>query len=386
MAVAALSDALGEAGDPAGTRLAALGLVDRALNDKGVARLFELLGRTEVFADYQRRHEATGPRRRETVAVAKGLTRSVGVVCLEWVSVEAGTDPVYIQSTLQSESWCRFLDEEWFWDPATPLGRNRLVNVTVKVLAACGPQSIYELREALDRTRRWGRLPHLPSARALRLFYRAHPAFGVDERDVVTSAQVLDPMVELDYVERALFVILGSALGGVLDRSEFLRRAIAAGVNQNTFGVYSSYSPILDNPIQDCWVLRGSDVSPAVLEAARVPRPRRFRDEAWLPSGLLRVVRELGQEWGIVVALPRAYARLVAGRRFVAATAAGDSAGIIRFNDEAASWGYGQFLQDHSSREGDSLVADFDLAAGTCVLSLNLRDGRAFPGQEASCG
>ena len=385
-AVAALRDASDEVGEPAGSLLAALGLTERPLSDKGLALLFDLLGRTDVFAEFQRRYELTRPRRRETVVLAKGLTRSVGVACVEWACVDGGTDPASVRSALQSEGWCRFLDEDWFWDPATPPGRNRLVNVTVKVLAACGPQSVHELRDALDRMHRWGRLPHLPSAGALRLFYRAHPYFAVDEGDAVRATRPLDPMVELDDVERTLFEILRAAPGGVLDRSEFLRRAIAAGVNQNTFGVYSSYSPILDNPIQDCWVLRGSDVSPAVLEAARLPRPRRFRDESWLPSGLLRVVRELGQEWGVVVSLPRAYARLVAGRSFVAATATGESAGIIRVNNQANSWGYGQFLQDQRAMEGDALVADFDIAAGSCVLSLVRRDDHAHPGLEASRG
>jgi len=54
---------------------------------------------------------------------------------------------------------------------------------------------------------------------------------------------------------------------GFLDRTELLRQATEAGINQNTFAVYSSYSPILDNPVTDRWVLRGADVSPAAMEA-----------------------------------------------------------------------------------------------------------------------
>jgi len=343
--------------------------------DKGASRLFALLGASSVFEDYQRRLEATVPRRLEAVHLAKALTRSVGVVSVEWVaadSVDVEADSV--RATLQSEQWCRFLDHVWFWDPATPPGRNRLVNVTIKMLAACGPLAVSEIRGGLDRTYRFGRLPHVPSPSALRLFYVAHSRFSLDDEDVVRADQELDPMVELDDTERTLYVLLKSAPRGVLDRAELMRRGIAAGLNQNSLGVYSSYSPILDNPVQDCWVLRGSDVSPAVLQAAHQPRRVRFHDEAWLESGALRVVREIGQGWGIVVSLPQAYARLFAGRSFVATTQTGESTGQIRFNDRSNSWGYGPFLQDRNAIEGDTLVADFDLASATCVLSLRRRD------------
>ena len=285
-AIAALRDTPEEPTSPPGRVLSARGLTDAPLPDKGVAELFALLGASEVFEDYQRRLEATVPRRLEAVHLAKALTRSVGVVSVEWVVADSDdVEADAARAALQSEGWCRFLDNDWFWDPATPPGRNRLVNVTIKMLAACGPLTVSEIRGGLDRSYRFGRLPHVPSPNALRLFYAASPRFSLDARDVVHADRVLDPMVELDDTERTLYLILKASPRGVLDRAQFMRRGIAAGLNQNSLGVYSSYSPILDNPVQDCWVLRGSDVSPAVIEASRQPRRVRFHDELWLELG-----------------------------------------------------------------------------------------------------
>ena len=373
-AVAVIGSSSEEAWIGAGEALWAAGLTDSALPEEGVELLFDLIGRSEVLQAYWTRSSRDRVTRDAAIQVAKALTRSVGVACLDWVGADADADlgDRDLRKMLQREASCQFLDDSWFWSPATPPGRNRTENVTVKMLAACGPLSLGDIRAGLDRVRRFrpALMPHVPSVHALRLFYRAHPRFQVDERDEVSSLQPLDPLEVLDEIERKLYLILSEAPLGVLDRSELTRRGVAVGINQNSLTVATSYSPILDNPVQDCWTLRGREVSPAVLEAVRQPRKPRFHDEAWLPSGELRLRCEVGPYWGLVVSVPKAYARLFASQDFAAFDPTGKSIGQIRFNERGNSWGYSQYLQTEGAEEGDLLTVDFQLAERTARLSL----------------
>lgn len=372
-AVAALEREADPAWMTSGEALCAAGLTEEPLPDEGVASIFDLLGRSELVETYVREVARALPARKTALRVAKALTRSVGVSCVEWVAIDAGLDDRdLIRDMLSREPWCEFLDRNWYWDPRVPLGRNRTENVTVKMLAACGPLEIQEIRDGLDRVHRLRsrKMPHVPSPAALRLFYAAHPRFLLGPRDEVAARDVLDPMMELDDTERALYTILSNAPNGVLDRGELIRQGISAGVNQNSLSVYTSYSPILDNPVQDRWTLRGRQVSPAVLDLERQPRRPRFRDEAWQETGVLRVRREVGATWGVVISVPQAYVRLLGGLTFTALDQEGRTVGQIRFNETGNSWGYGPFLQSGVSQEGDLLIADFDLAARTCRLDL----------------
>lgn len=368
-----------------GEALWAAGLTEEPLPDEGVVSLLGLLGRSELVETYARQIAGTLQVRKEALRRAKALTRSVGVSCIEWVALDAGLDHKdLIRSMLTREPWCEFLDRDWYWDPSVPSRRNRTENVTVKMLAACGPLEIQEIREGLDRVHRFRprKMLHIPSPAALRLFYAAHPRFVLGPSDEVAAREALDPMVELDDTERALYTILSNAPYGVLDRAELIRQGIAAGVNQNSLSIYTSYSPILDNPVQDRWTLRGRQVSPAALDLDRRTRRPRFHDEAWQETGLLRVTREVGTTWGLVISVPQAYVRLLGGVTFAALDQDGQTVGQIRFNETGASWGYSRFLQSRVSQAGDLLVADFDLAARTCRLALNRaslskKDGRA---------
>jgi hypothetical protein len=342
-----------------GQLLAEHGLVSVALPDTGVRLMFELLQRPEVYDTYQESLRAKAPELREALAVAKALTRSVGVASIEWVRTDSGTqlDPAALKRELDAAPWCEFLDGEWFWDPLTPDGRNRLVNVTRKMLAACGSLSLRTARGGLDRNLRVGRLTHLPSLEALRLFYRAHPTFELGDDDIVKSATWLDPDEQLDKTELTLYRILHSAKDGFLDRGELFRRATQAGMNPNTFSVYTSYSPILNNPMQDRWVLRGHDVSPAALEAKGKRRRRRHSADEWTERGTLRLERETPAYPSMVTSVGKALKPYLADREFQAFDSAGDTAGVVRWDENGTSWGYGAFLQTQVALEGDVLIA-----------------------------
>lgn len=372
LVVQLISYSRGDATRTPGRLLRDHGLVTQPLPEAGLALLFRLLGQSEVLGGYMDAYYDKQPALREVVRVARDLTRSVGVACVEWVEADGSqsTDDAAIRRELQAAPWCRWLDDDWFWDPKTPRGRNRLVNLSVKMLAACRQLELREVREGLDRSVRNGRLPHLPSLHALRLFYRDHPAFEVDARDVVTSVRPLDPDEVLDGTELIFYRILRDAPDGFLDRATLFRQAIDAGMNQNTFSVYSSYSPILDSPMQDRWVLRGTDVSPAALEARRSPRRRRYAQDEWTSRGTLRLERETTYNWSLVTNVSKALRPYLAGRVFEAIDGAGADAGRVRWDENGTSWGYSVFLQRFKARDGDVLIADFNLVDGSVTLSL----------------
>lgn len=356
----------------AGRLLQEHGLMRAAPLDPALSLLLRLLGESELFASYQTRLRERQPQLKEALRTAKDLTRSVGVACLEWVIDDSGGshDAAVLERELKLTVWCHFLDGEWFWDPKTAPGRNRLVNVTTKMLAACGPLRLREIRDGLDRNFRLGRLTHLPSVHALRLFFRHHPDFLIDGDDLVGSVLPLDPERELETTDLVLYHILRDAPDGFLDRAELFRQATAAGMNQNTFSVFSSYSPILDNPVQDRWVLRGTDVSPAALEAQRRSKKRRSGSDEWTDRGTLRVTRETPDYWSMVVSVPRALKAYIAGRTFRAVDVNGLDAGRIRCDENGTSWGYSGFLQTLGARAGDVLVVDFDLVGDSVTLIL----------------
>lgn len=370
----------------AGRLLHEHGLVRQPLPDAGIALLFRLLGYPNVFEEYEARFRERQPHFREALQVAKALTRSVGVACIDWVRDDSGglVDVDALKRELGGASWCRFLDETWFWDPNTPVGRNRLVNLTAKMLAACGSLELRQLRGGLDRNFRLGRLPHVPSLHALRLFFEHHREFAIDDEDIVTSMRPLDPESELDTSELILFRVLREAPDGFLDRTELFRQAVAAGMNQNTFGVLSSYSPILDNPTQNRWMLRGSNISPAVLTARRTLRKRRFAQDEWTPRGTLLLQRETPGYWTMVVSVPRALHSYVAERTFDAVDESGVHVGRVRWDQGGTSWGYSAFLESRGARDGDLLSADFDLTTGAVVLELQPHEAGEEPALDSA--
>ena len=366
-----------------GTLLWQEGLLGSPLPDAGIALMFDLLGTPEVARRYEVERQRLLPEVRCVVAAARRLANSVGVVCLEWVQGDAGVavDLDLVRSTLESTTWVKWLDSEWFWYPRHKSGRNRLENVTIKMLAACGPLELHEISDGLDRYRRVGRLPRVPSSYALRLFFADDPKFSLSAGDIVSPTEDLDADLVLDETERTLYHILRDAPMGFLDRTELLRQATEAGINQNTFAVYSSYSPILDNPVTDRWVLRGADVSPAAMEAYQKQRKHRLSREEWTEAGSLRLEREVADHWSLVVSIPHAYRAYLNGRTFQAVDMQGATCGLIRWASTGLSWGYSVFLQALDAKDGDVLVADFDLIRGSVTLYLRrvaerLSDGK----------
>src|SRR5262249_55723258 len=144
-----------------------------------------------------------------------------------------------VRRILKRQPGCEFLDEDWFWFTAIPEGRNRLENVTKKILSVASPQSIASIREGIRRSFKWRsvtseryRTLTVPPQAVMARFFKRHPDFVLNG-DSVKSAKRLDYRKLLGEAERTLVEVLHGASAGVLDRRTLITECLSRGLNEN---------------------------------------------------------------------------------------------------------------------------------------------------------
>jgi hypothetical protein len=272
----------------------------------------------------------------------------------------------------------------WFYLKAD--ARDPTVRLLLDMLAVAGGViSASEAREGFERRLRWrSSAGHVtwrgwcPSEEALLGFARSRPdLFRVMGADI-EAVEPLDWRSRLSGAERIVVEVLYETPGRVLTRDAFEQEVIRRGVNQNTFGVYSSYSPFIRDLGGGLWAIRGVEPDPIQVEhLRRRPRDRQRRIEGWqwLPTEALRLLIRVGRIGNFVVGIPAVARPYLAGRDFQAVLACGDPRGRIRIDEQGASWGWGPPLKRLGARKGDLVAADFDLPTGTVKLSLEREAG-----------
>jgi hypothetical protein len=275
-----------------------------------------------------------------------------------------------------------FLDDDWFWAPDVKYSRNRLHNITRKLLAVASPQDVYTLRDGVRRAYKWRgfslRYKNLvvPPARILLEFYKKCPGFRV-ENELIYASEPFDSKKELAEADYVFFEVLRSSPSGILDRDTLAAACLQRGMNENTFNVYTSYSPILEHVDVNIWKLRGIKVDPTAVEAMRManhlrPKQRRVLQYGWGIDGTLwlaaRTPKSIGQ---IIIQCPSPIRRFLDGQQFSCKSKDGDQDfGMITVNDRGASYGYGNFIRRYGVDENDVFLAEFDLNEQTVRLSL----------------
>lgn len=322
------------------------------------------------------------------ISIAHRQASASGASNLQEVTAEVNAAGIAVvgdtvREVLSLFSDIEFLDDDWFWYSKGKPQRNRVRNMTRKMLSVASPISVSALREGLRRQYRFrgsrglGTWPLVvPPRSVLRRLYEVHPEFLVDEHGNVRPVFPLDYREELIGTEQVLVDVLRSSPACVLDRASCARACVERGMNQNTFSLYLTYSPIIAHLGTDIWSLRGVQVDPAAIEAVREANAARVRersvvDHGWTPEGNLWVAARLPYTIGsFVCGIPGAIRRLVAGREFPASDENGTGYGTIRVSDEGTSYGYGPFLSRRGADEDDILVVEFDLANQQAVLKL----------------
>ena len=326
----------------------------------------------------------------DILRVAKRQAHASGVsniaeVISELQSLGVNTDETSTRHALREFSDVEFLEQDWFCHRPDNPERDRLRNVTRKILSVAAPIELGVIREGVRREYRyrgtrgginaWSLL--VPPRSVLREYYRAHPEFSIDERDLVKPSDPLDYRVELALNDTILVDVLRSSPTSVLDRASFAAECERRSMNMNTFSIYLTYSPVILHLGTDIWSLRGIRVDPVAIEALRKAnalrqKEKRVLDHGWGPQGHLWVATRIPGPHvaSVTFGIPGAIRHYLAGREFKALDEDGVSHGIIRINNEGGSWGFGSFLRQRGADEDDILIAEFDLSGGAALLRL----------------
>jgi hypothetical protein len=309
----------------------------------------------------------------------------LGEVVKELAANTITVDEAAVRHVLREFSDVQFVEEDWFFHRPTNPERDRLRNVTRKMLSVAEPIELGLIREGLRRENRyrpyrgvvtWSLL--VPPRSILRAYYEAHPEFILEDGDRVKAAEPLHYRGELAINEAILVDVLRSSPACVLDRANFAAECLRRSMNVNTFSVYLTYSPVILHLGLDIWSLRGVRVDPAAVEAVREanalrPREKRVLDYGWTLEGQLWLAARLPasqQTANLVVGIPGPIRNYLSGRRFEARDEDQVNHGSIRVNDEGTSYGFAPFLRQRGADEGDILIAEFNLTNKVALLRL----------------
>jgi hypothetical protein len=316
-------------------------------------------------------------------AHASGASNVREVVAeLQSLGVEA--DEPSVRNALREFSEVEFLEQDWFCHNPTNPERDRLRNVTRKILSVTSPIELSVIREGVRREyqyrkhrgfKTWSLI--VPPRSVLRAYYQAHSEFVIDGNDLVKPIDPLDYREELALNDSILVDVLRSSPTSVLDRASFAAECERRSMNMNTFNIYLTYSPIIVHLGTDIWSLRGIQVDPVAVEAVRTanalrPREKRILDHGWNAQGQLWVATRIpgAHVANIAVGIPGSIKHYLSGRQFKAVDEDGVLHGTIRINDDGASSGFGSFLRQRGADEGDILIAEFDLSECAALLRL----------------
>jgi hypothetical protein len=316
-------------------------------------------------------------------AQASGAS-NVSEVVAELQSQNIESEEAAVRHVLRDFSEVEFLEEDWFCHRPSNPERDRLRNTTRKMLSVASPIELSLLREGIRREYRyrkhrgiktWSLL--VPPRSVLRAYYQAHPEFVIDTNDSVKPIDPLDYRIELALNDAILVDALRSSPACVLDRASLAAECARRSMNANTFSLYLTYSPVILHFGIDIWSLRGVHVDPAAVEAVRAAnalreRERRVLDHGWTREGQLWVAARLPATYGanFVFGIPGAIRHYLIGRQFSVCNEYGIPLGTVRINEEGTSYGFGPFLRHSGADEGDILLAEFDLSAGSALLRL----------------
>jgi hypothetical protein len=356
----------------------------------GIAELFERPVALEVVPSIDRiRFQHLAQVEQSIRAAAQPQANASGASNVQQVVAELECRSIVaieqqVREYLRASNQFEFLDTNWYWCPSAPSDRNRLRNLTRKMLSVASLIPVAELREGLQRhyrmrsssrRRAWPLV--VPPRAVLLTFYQAHPEFCVDSDGSVGSVVSLDYRKELNPTEQVIVDAIRSSPSLVMDRLNLARCCIEQnGMNGNTFSQYLYSSAVLSHLGTDLWSLRGIRVDPAGVEAVRRanamrPRERRFLDHGWTSDGDLWIAARVNYEPArFVLGVPGPIRHFLGDRKYHAVDESGVPSGTIGTDANGTSFGYGTFLNRQGADENDLLLATFSLSEARVTLRL----------------
>lgn len=275
----------------------------------------------------------------------------------------------------------RFLTDDWFWMPDIPPHRNRLRNVTRKMLSVAHLISISDIRDGLKREYFFRNSSNkknfrVPPTNVLIEFFKQNMEFELDENDFVRSTEYLDYKKELGEGIQAVVEILRSTPNGILERDSLREGCEARNVNLNSLEILLTYSPVLEALGSSLYKLRGISASASEVEAVRrsitsKPNIKRVKDHGWSEEGNVYVVVRLPKyHHSFVFGAPSAIKRFIEGQKFNGLMESGKSFGNITVTKDGSVVGVSTYLRRVGADEGDLVKVEFNLLSETATLSI----------------
>jgi hypothetical protein len=243
------------------------GIATVSFRPESVLEAAELCGREAGFQLEQTPRGArivvdpTPPYRGVLVRLASSRTGAFGAARLGGLVETMGAQGIEVSDArardlLEHHAEAEFLDDDWLWLPNR--SRNRLVTLTHRMLAATSPLAVETLRGGMLRSYPRRDAAFLPPRPVLSALYEAHPEFSKDRRGRVRAASHTPNGNPLTDQERILLDVFRAAPRSVLDRAALRDACVARGMNEHTFRVLMSRTPLLDSPGPNQWRARGA--------------------------------------------------------------------------------------------------------------------------------
>jgi hypothetical protein len=177
-----------------------------------------------------------------------------------------------------------WLDEDKSWLFLKEAPRNRLYNLSAKVLGVSPRLSVSELRRAVSKSRR---LTISPPQKVLAAFVSAI-GLGSVENNIVVADPMNVTTLSPESVE-GKFVEVFRKYGNVMHGEELAERCVQQGVNPISFYIYRLMSPVVTSLGRGIYCKVGADVPPGTIEEILSGRKSTARstDHGWLPNGNL---------------------------------------------------------------------------------------------------
>ena len=294
--------------------------------------------------------------------------------------------------TRGSGRWHALDSEERWWIPANldDIARNRLINITQKILSVCNPIEVGELRNCYIRVSTFRNSSNnsvyddsnkivVPSKMAILEFFKYIDDYTVFE-DKISTDQYIDYKTKLGTVEKGIVESLLTSKTGLMSRQELMRTCKDKGLNESSVNTYMSFSPVVQHVGLDTYKIIGKETTASSYSAhqksvAEKIRTRRLLLCDW-ENGMIRfVIRCPEFLTTLVVGCPSSVKNILINKKFQALSESDEKqCGTIGVNEDGTIYGMSTFCRVYGVEEDDILVIKIDLLENNAYLSVNSID------------
>ena len=168
-----------------------------------------------------------------------------------------------INEVLEISEYIR-LNDEWFMEKNIPDGRNRFLNVALKMFYCVNPITPREIREGMKRIFSWRSYLQkdwswmIAPTEVIKESFNYLEGFTIDENGKIKASSELIDKYMPDESLKILKEIILDTPNQIIHGREFYKLAKARGMNEASFFIYCSYQPYIERFDNGIWGLRGS--------------------------------------------------------------------------------------------------------------------------------